>query len=113
LRLKNNILSITLKKIAIRLGSLPRLLAIFFVRLYQIFLSPLLGTNCRFYPSCSRYAIECFHKKTFFSALSLTIYRILRCNPLGGQGVDLLPEESHQTKSLQNRGHQNIRVGKK
>jgi putative membrane protein insertion efficiency factor len=111
--LKINIFSIILKKTSIKLGSAGRLLAVFFIRLYQIFLSPLLGTNCRFYPSCSRYAIECLHKKTFFNALSLTIYRILRCNPLGGQGVDLLPEESHQTKSLQNRGHQNIRVGKK
>lgn len=58
------------------------------VRLYQIFLSPLLGQNCRFSPSCSRYFIEAVRKYGALQGSLRGVWRILRCNPFGGSGYD-------------------------
>jgi len=43
---------------------------------------------CRFYPSCSQYAIDSFGQHGFGPALTLTLKRLVRCNPLNGGGVD-------------------------
>lgn len=60
---------------------------------YQRFLSPLLGRGkCRFHPTCSQYALEAFARFRFSTALMLTLWRILRCNPFQKGGEDpLLP----------------------
>lgn len=63
------------------------------IRLYKAVFSPvfqLLGTRCRFYPSCSDYSIAAFKKYNFLRALGLTISRIFRCNPFNPGGVDLI-----------------------
>lgn len=59
------------------------------LRLYQWMISPLFGPCCRFYPSCSEYAIQVFDKKPFFSALKKTVSRVFRCHPGFEGGVDL------------------------
>lgn len=65
---------------------------IWLIRLYQKFLSPLKrNPTCRFYPTCSAYAIEAFQKRGFFVGLFLTVWRILRCNPLCRGGFDPVP----------------------
>ena len=46
---------------------------------------------CRFTPTCSNYAKECFQKFNFFKAFSLSIFRIIRCNPLSKGGYDPVP----------------------
>jgi putative membrane protein insertion efficiency factor len=51
------------------------------VQFYQATLSYFLGGNCRYYPSCSHYAVECFEKHNFFNAIRLTVLRILSCHP--------------------------------
>ncbi|MCE5294764.1 MAG: membrane protein insertion efficiency factor YidD [Chlamydiales bacterium] len=51
------------------------------IRAYQLFISPLLGTNCRFTPTCSQYALQVFQEQPFFKALWLTCKRIAKCNP--------------------------------
>lgn len=56
--------------------------AIALVRGYQRVISPLLPGQCRFYPSCSEYAVQCFTHYSFPRALFKSTYRILRCNPL-------------------------------
>ncbi len=61
------------------------------IRLYQIFISPLLGSNCRFYPTCSHYAIEAFQKYGVFKGFYLTVRRILKCHPFHPGGHDPLP----------------------
>ncbi|MEZ5831320.1 MAG: membrane protein insertion efficiency factor YidD [Dongiaceae bacterium] len=61
------------------------------IRLYQWTLSPLLGVNCRYAPSCSEYAAEAI---TMLGALRggwLAVKRILRCHPWGGAGYDPVP----------------------
>ena len=66
-------------------------LFILLVRGYQYTLSPFIGRYCRYYPTCSQYSIEAFHKHGPFKGLYLSIKRILSCNPWGGHGFDPVP----------------------
>jgi putative membrane protein insertion efficiency factor len=50
---------------------------------------------CRFYPSCSNYAVEAFTVHGFWRGLGLTARRLLRCRPFGSHGVDLVPLPVH------------------
>lgn len=59
--------------------------------LYRYAISPLLGSNCRFHPSCSVYAMEALRKHGLFTGLRLTIWRVLRCNPWCAGGHDPVP----------------------
>lgn len=63
------------------------------IRLYQKFISPGLGRNCRFSPSCSQYGIEAIRTHGCVKGLLLTAWRIARCNPLGRWGYDPVPEK--------------------
>jgi len=56
---------------------------------YRYTLSPLLGPRCRFYPSCSQYALESLAKYSLSSALLKTGQRVLRCQPFHPGGIDL------------------------
>ena len=59
------------------------------VKGYQVFLSPSLGRNCRFYPSCSSYALAAMDKYGFLKGILKTMIRVLRCHPFNKGGVDL------------------------
>ncbi|MGE4267609.1 MULTISPECIES: membrane protein insertion efficiency factor YidD [Seleniivibrio] len=61
---------------------------IFLIRLYKLFISPLLGNRCRFYPSCSDYAVEALRKKGLVKGTLMAVWRILRCSPLSKGGYD-------------------------
>ena len=61
------------------------------IRFYQICISPMLGKNCRFHPTCSQYAIEALTTHGAVKGLLLAVCRILRCTPWGGQGYDPVP----------------------
>lgn len=63
----------------------------FLIRLYQYTLSPLLGPCCRFYPSCSQYAIEAVERHGAMRGMWLALWRIARCHPLHPGGVDPVP----------------------
>ncbi len=71
-----------------RLMRIPSLLAIGLVRIYQRGLSPLLGKNCRFQPTCSHYMIEAINKYGFLIGVSKGIWRIMRCHPFNRGGYD-------------------------
>jgi len=58
------------------------------IRLYQVFLSPFFGRNCRFLPTCSEYAIEAIHRKGAIVGALMAAWRILRCNPFCKGGYD-------------------------
>ncbi|WP_459893216.1 membrane protein insertion efficiency factor YidD [Hydrogenobaculum acidophilum] len=58
------------------------------VKLWQIFISPLYPSSCRFYPTCSNYAILSIEKYGAFKGSLKAIWRILRCNPWNRGGVD-------------------------
>lgn len=61
------------------------------VRLYQLFLSPLLPSSCRFYPSCSAYALVALRRFGPVRGLWLTVRRLGRCHPWNPGGVDHVP----------------------
>ena len=61
------------------------------IRLYQNSLSLLVGRQCRFLPTCSAYAIEAIERYGTIRGIYLTIWRILRCHPLGDAGWDPVP----------------------
>ena len=64
------------------------LLTIKIIRLYQAGISPYLPSVCRFEPTCSEYSIEAIKIFGLVKGFFLAIKRLLRCNPLGGQGYD-------------------------
>lgn len=55
-------------------------LAIIFIRIYQLVLSPIVGGECRFHPTCSAFAIEAFSNFSFLVALRLVLKRFFSCN---------------------------------
>lgn len=65
---------------------------ILLIRIYQRLISPLLGPRCRFYPSCSAYAVEAIQKHGALRGCWLAARRLVRCHPLNPGGVDPVPE---------------------
>jgi putative membrane protein insertion efficiency factor len=69
------------------------------IRAYQLVLSPLLGPSCRFYPSCSNYALEAIDHHGAVRGVWLTVKRISRCHPWHVGGFDPVPacsKHSHE-----------------
>ena len=58
---------------------------------YRYFISPLLGINCRFSPTCSEYAKDAITRHGALRGGRLTVKRILKCHPWGGSGYDPVP----------------------
>lgn len=61
------------------------------IRAYQYALSPMLGQRCKYYPSCSNYAIEALRVHGVLRGAGLATWRVLRCNPFSDGGVDPVP----------------------
>jgi uncharacterized protein len=61
------------------------------IRAYQFAISPLLGQRCRYYPSCSAYAIGALREHGAIRGLGLASWRLLRCNPFSNGGYDPVP----------------------
>jgi len=74
--------------------SIDRLFKVFFlllIKVYQYTISPLLGSNCRFYPTCSSYTKEAVELHGGLKGGWLGLRRILKCHPYNDGGVDLVP----------------------
>ena len=69
------------------------------IRFYQLTLSPFWGSQCRFHPTCSHYAIEAIDKHGALKGFFLAVWRILRCNPFTKGGLDPVPEKSGEKKT--------------
>ena len=67
---------------------------IFLIGLYRKFISPLKkNPSCRFYPTCSQYAVDAYRKHGFFGGTYLSVKRICKCNPFCQGGIDHVPEK--------------------
>jgi putative membrane protein insertion efficiency factor len=92
-------------KTNLRLSQLPKTVAIASIRGYQFIASPWVGNQCRFYPSCSNYAIDAYQHYGFIKGSWLSTKRILKCNPWHSGGIDLVPKEtSHSLSTTQTNG---------
>ncbi len=67
-----------------------RKIFVFLIRIYQKIISPFFPPSCRFYPSCSEYAVQALTKYGVFKGGAKAVWRILRCNPFNKGGYDPL-----------------------
>ena len=68
-------------------------IAVFIIKGYRYLISPLLGNHCRYYPSCSSYALTALQRFGFFRGGYLSVKRLSRCHPWHEGGVDMVPEK--------------------
>ncbi len=68
------------------------------IRGYQLIVSPMLGSNCRFMPTCSEYAMESLKTYGLIKGAFLTAKRIGKCHPWGGHGYDPIPTKMENNK---------------
>jgi putative membrane protein insertion efficiency factor len=71
--------------------SLPALVLIAQIRFYQRFITPYTPATCRYYPTCSAYAVTALRTRGALVGTALTIWRLLRCNPWSDGGIDHVP----------------------
>ncbi len=69
---------------------------VMFIRFYQIMISPFLGENCRYSPTCSFYTLEALRIHGLFYGSWLSLKRIFSCNPWGGSGYDPVPPKKQK-----------------
>ena len=65
-----------------------RWIAVLPIRVYQRLISPMFGPHCKYYPSCSEYAVQAVQRFGILRGLVLAGWRLLRCNPLSRGGFD-------------------------
>lgn len=80
-----------MKRIFFGLLHMPQFLLISVVKAYRLLISPALGSNCRFTPSCSAYGIEALGQHGALAGSYLTLHRLVRCNPWCDGGHDPVP----------------------
>jgi len=71
---------------------------ILLVRFYQYAISPWMGSNCRYQPTCSAYMIDALKEHGLLKGLWLGLKRIGRCHPWGGHGYDPVPKKNNKTE---------------
>ena len=86
-----HIVSSRIRKAFVLISSLLALPVIVLIKQYQRFLSPMLGTSCRFYPTCSTYALQCYQNYGLVTGSLLSIKRLCKCHPFHPGGLDEVP----------------------
>jgi putative membrane protein insertion efficiency factor len=81
-----------------------KLLLLFLLRGYKLAVSPFLGQNCRFYPSCSDYAAEAVREYGALKGGALAAKRLCKCHPWHAGGVDPVPARTQKTSADAHRG---------
>jgi putative membrane protein insertion efficiency factor len=82
------------------LCSVAQKILLFFLRIYQIAVSPFLGSCCRFYPSCSDYAAQAIICHGAMRGTFVAIKRLCRCHPFCSGGIDPIPVAKSKPSSL-------------
>ncbi|MFI4984048.1 MAG: membrane protein insertion efficiency factor YidD [Rickettsiales bacterium] len=73
-----------------------RKISVLLIKVYQAVISPFMPKACRFYPTCSEYAVLAFSQKSLPQAFWLTLKRIMRCHPFCEGGHDPLPNTQNK-----------------
>ena len=81
-----------------------KMLLLLLLRAYKLGISPFLGQNCRFYPSCSEYAAEAIREFGALKGGALATRRLCKCHPWHPGGLDPVPEKSPASSSATARG---------
>jgi putative membrane protein insertion efficiency factor len=71
------------------------------IRLYQTAISPLMAPHCRYYPTCSAYALEAINRFGALRGSYLAVSRLMRCHPFAAGGLDPVPNKF----SIRNKAH--------
>ena len=87
-----------MKTVVLALIHLPRRVLILLVKIYRLFLSPWLGSACRFEPSCSAYSLQALHRHGAARGSYLTLRRLIRCQPWCAGGYDPVPTATITSK---------------
>lgn len=82
------------------LALLPRNVCVAILRAYRATISPLYGDVCRYYPSCSQYALTAIQKHGAVKGIALGSWRLVRCHPWAAGGIDDVPEPHHHRHTL-------------
>ena len=90
----------TLRQLGLRVGRLPGRVLIGFIQLYRLGLSPVMAPSCRFWPSCSEYAIEALRSHGAARGSWLSAKRLCRCHPWAAGGVDEVPAAGASARSV-------------
>jgi len=85
-----------MKTIATAVVLAPRNVVVLLLRGYRAVISPLYGDVCRYYPSCSAYALGCVQEFGVVAGSALAVRRILRCHPWAAGGVDDVPRRRRE-----------------
>ncbi|MGI6076299.1 MAG: membrane protein insertion efficiency factor YidD [Pyramidobacter sp.] len=93
------------------ISDLGTALCIALIKGYKRCISPMLGHHCRFYPSCSSYAIEALKVHGLPKGLALTLWRLLRCGPWSEGGFDPVPPPKSQKNGKRSSGVKNNNIG--
>ena len=83
-----------------RITRVPQNLCIALLKIYRAIVSPLYGDVCRYFPSCSAYALEAFTVHGAVRGLGLSVSRLLRCHPWAAGGIDRVPAGGREFSSL-------------
>lgn len=115
IRIDKELVLIILGTVMAKLTNLFKFILVGLIRLYRYSISPLSAGNCRFYPTCSAYALEALDRHGLLKGSFLTAKRLLRCHPWNPGGVDTVPEcpkGPHQAQS-DNHTYQPVYVARK
>ncbi|RJF43850.1 membrane protein insertion efficiency factor YidD [Actinomyces sp. 2119] len=83
-----------------RVRQVARVVVLSLLAFYQRYISPAFPARCRYYPSCSSYAFGAVEAHGIIKGLVLTVWRLLRCNPMTLGGVDHVPDKGRWRYTL-------------
>jgi putative membrane protein insertion efficiency factor len=92
------------RRVAQVLVLLPRNVCVALLRAYRAVVSPLYGDVCRYYPSCSRYALEAIQQHGAVKGIALGSWRLARCHPWATGGIDDVPAPHHHRYAVATSG---------
>ena len=97
---RKNLTTDDLQNLVIRYPKAIIIFLITIIRVYQLFISPLIGNNCRFTPTCSEYAIQSIKLNGPIKGIFVFCKRISKCHPWGGTGYDPVPDQKQCCSKL-------------